>query len=72
MAIARNVRKSPTRVCGGVPLGAPSALLRCCGCQQRPRGRCEGARAKSKLGKIEAATIEATVQRPVDTITAPR
>eukprot|EP00966_Prymnesium_polylepis_P092680 2145542-Prymnesium_polylepis.1 len=26
MATARNVRKPPTRVCGGVPIGAPSRL----------------------------------------------
>jgi len=59
MAIARNVRKPPTRVCGGVPLGAPSRLFcAAAGVSSGLAGGVKAARAKSKLGKIEAATVD--------------
>ena len=58
MAIARNVRKPPTRVCGGVPLGAPRRLFcAAAGVSSGLAGGMKAARAKSKLGKIEAKTV---------------
>ena len=58
MAIARNVRKPPTRVCGGVPLGAPRRLFcAAAGVSSGLAGGVKAARAKSKLGKIEAKTV---------------
>ena len=58
IATARIVRKPPTRVCGGVPLGAPRRLFcAAAGVSSGLAGGVKAARAKSKLGKIEANTV---------------
>ena len=58
IATARIVRKPPTRVCGGVPLGAPRRLFcAAAGVSSGLAGGVKAARATSKLGKIEAATV---------------
>ena len=58
MAIARNVRKPPTRVCGGVPLGAPRSLFRAAeGVSSGLAGGVNDATLKTKLPKIGADTV---------------
>ena len=62
MAIARNVRKPPTRVCGGVPLGAPSRLFcAAAGVSSGLAGGVNDATLRTELPKNGADTVLAAV-----------
>ena len=58
IATARIVRKPPTRVCGGVPLGAPRRLFcAAAGVSSGLAGGVNDVTLKTKLPKIEADTV---------------